>query len=82
MTNNDLIVTIGDLIDYLTETFKRDEKVLKSDLQSTGYNMFFKTEQTHFRVVCNPDPKQDCQFIDAELNKTYTEGQTTRVVVL
>jgi hypothetical protein len=57
--------TIGDLIDYLS-TFRREQRILKSDMCSDGYSSFKVPGQQVYHVCVNPDRSSDIEFIDKD----------------
>jgi len=65
MEFNDLdeLHTVGDLIDYLS-TFRRSQRILKSEPLSYGYTTFKVPGLKVFHVCTNPDKKSDVEFVD------------------
>jgi hypothetical protein len=55
--------TVGDLIDYLL-TFRREQRILKSEPLSNGYSTFKVPGQQVFQVCPNPDNTSDTEFVD------------------
>lgn len=55
--------TVGDLIDYLS-TFRRSQRVLKSDMNTNGYSTFKVPGQQVFPVCANPDKSSDIEYVD------------------
>ncbi len=55
--------TVGDLIDYLS-TFRRSQRILKSEPLSNGYTTFKVPGLQVFHVCVNPDENSDVEYID------------------
>jgi len=63
--------TIGDLIDYLS-TFRREQRILKSEPLSNGYATFKVPGQQVFQVCVNPDKTSDVEFVDRILHPNHS----------